>query len=129
MKKIFTLAAGLFLVVAAMAADRRPVVTIDNSKNYKIVIDGKSYFGNNMTISVNNLMSGKHRIEVFEMKKNRFTRKEKLVDASTFQLGRNDIRISVDRFGDISIMEIRDRGRFERIEDNRNKRSEPVRRF
>jgi hypothetical protein len=129
MKKLFTLVAGLFIMAVAIAADRRPVVTIDNSKNYKIVIDGKSYFGSNMTISVNNMLPGKHTIKVFEIKQNRYMKKEKLVDASTFQLGRNDVNISINRFGDISITEIRDRGRFERIDYDQHKRNQPDRRF
>lgn len=123
MKKIFTLVAGLFLMVAAMAADRRPVVTVNNSKNYKIVIDGKSYFGTNTTISLNNLAMGKHSIKVYEMKKSGYGRmaKEVMTDAATFTVSRNDVSISIDRFGDVTVTEIRDRGRFERIDNHGRK--------
>ncbi len=123
MKKIFTLIAGLFLMVAAMAADRRPVVTVNNSKNYKIVIDGKSYFGTNTTISLSNLMTGKHTIKVYEMKKSGYGRmaKEVMTDAATFNLSRNDVSISIDRFGNVAVSEVRERGRFERIDNNRGR--------
>ena len=116
MKKIFTLAFGLLMSVALFAADRKPSITVNTSKNYKVVIDGKSYFGNS-TISINNLYGGRHTVKVYEMKRG-FFGKEKLVDASTFMLSRNDMVISVGRFGNIAIKETKPfNGRFDR-DDN-----------
>jgi hypothetical protein len=108
MKKIFTLFAGLVMAVAVMAADRGPSVTISSNKNYKIMIDGRSYFGSNTSIQLNNLMSGTHTIKVYEMKKGFFSR-ERLVSTSSFKLNRKDISIKVDNFGRIFVT--KERGR------------------
>jgi hypothetical protein len=111
MKKIFTLIAALVLTVATtFAADRKPSVTLKSSRNYEVVIDGRSYQSNGaMQI---NLMGGRqHSIKVYEVKKSGFgffnMRSKKLVDASTFQVGRNDIDINVDFRGQIRISEDR----------------------
>ena len=69
MKKIFTLALGLLLTVAIFAADRRPTVTVNASRKYEIVIDGKHYlsnYGNHVTIS--NMFNGRHKVQVFEVR-------------------------------------------------------------
>lgn len=101
------------MTVAIFAADRRPVVTINSAKNYKIVIDGRNYFGNDITINLNNLYAGRHTIKVYEMKKGLFVKGEKLVDAASFQISRNDIAIKIDRFGNILI---REKNKFNRFE-------------
>lgn len=105
MKKIFTLIAGMLFAAALFAADRRPVVKINSSKNYKIVIDGKAYFGNNNTISLDRFNGGRHTIKVFEMKRGYFGGREKLVSSSIFMVNRNDVVINIDWFGNISIRE------------------------
>jgi len=64
MKKMFTLLTGLFLTATLMAADRRPVVTINSNNNFKIIIDGKSYFGDNITIRLSELYGNQHSIKV-----------------------------------------------------------------
>ncbi|MEQ1678351.1 MAG: hypothetical protein ABL876_16755 [Chitinophagaceae bacterium] len=112
MKKIFTLTLGVLFAVALMAADRRPVVTVNSSKNYKIVIDGRSYFGSDLTINLNNLSGGRHFIKVFEMKRGFYERREKLVGATTFFVDRKDIVISIDWFGNILIKEKKTYRRF-----------------
>lgn len=105
MKKIFTLIAGMLFAATLFAADRRPVVKINSSKNYKIVIDGKAYFGNNNTISLDRFNGGRHTIKVFEMKRGYFGGREKLVSSSIFMVNRNDVVINIDWFGNISIRE------------------------
>jgi hypothetical protein len=112
MKKIFTLMAGMLLTVAMFAADRRPVVTINSSKNYKIVIDGKNYFGDNITLRLDDYFKRNHTIKVFEMRRGLYVKGERLVDAATFQVNRNDVAITIDRFGNIKIREMRGRDRF-----------------
>lgn len=107
MKKFFTLFAGILLTLAAMAADRRPVVTVKNSKNFKVVIDGRSYFGNDITLRLDNFMGGRHTIKVYEMKRGYFGNRERLVDATSFQAGRNDVLIQIDWFGNIKIREMK----------------------
>jgi hypothetical protein len=46
MKKIFTLLTGILITLVTFAADR-PTVTLRSTRNYEIVIDGKSYFSQN----------------------------------------------------------------------------------
>ena len=131
MKKIFTLFAGLLMAVAAMAADRRPVVLLENRsmRNYKVVIDGKSYFGDHARVVLDNFNNGYgngynndngngygfgsyqtakrvHTIKVYEISRGFFAR-ERLVDATTFMVGRNDITIRIDYSGQIRLREMR----------------------
>ncbi|HPG11758.1 MAG TPA: hypothetical protein PLU37_09525 [Chitinophagaceae bacterium] len=103
MKKIFTLLTGLFMAAAVMAADHRPVVTISSSINYKVVVDGKSYFGSSAIIRLNHLAPGMHTIRVYEMRRGFFDRRERLVDSKKFWLGRSNVNITIDRFGDIKV--------------------------
>jgi len=114
MKKIFTLAAGLLLTAAVFAADRKPVVTVNSSKNYKIVIDGKSYFGDNLTLRLQDNFRQIHTIQVFQMRRGLFVKGEKQVDRATFKLDRNDVAIRIDWFGNIQIREIKAYGRDDR---------------
>lgn len=122
MKKMFTLFSGLLLAVAVMAADRRPVVTVNSMKNYKIVIDGKAYFSGNSSIHIANLRNGYHFIQVFEMRRGYFERRERLVASTSFSLRRNDVRILIDYFGNIRIKERKGYGRFERDDRDWNDR-------
>src|SRR5690242_4870960 len=112
MKKIFTLFAGLLMAAAVFAADRRPVVMLNSSRNYKIVIDGRSYFGGSQTIALDNFYGSRmHSIKVYEIRRGNLTfgalgslfGRERLIDASTFQMGRNDVMINIDFRGQISI--------------------------
>lgn len=128
MKKMFTLVAGLFMTIALFAADRKPSVMLNNnSRQFKVVIDGRSYFGDNVRIDLDNYYgynSNKiHTIKVYEMRRGYFQR-EKLVDATTFYLGKRDMVINVDRFGNVRIQESKDRGRdrWDGDDDRRNDR-------
>lgn len=113
MKKIFTLAAGLLMTVLVFAADRRPTVTVNSQKNYKIVIDGKAFYGSNAGINLRNLYDGRHSIQVFEMQKAMFGRRsfERMVASSSFRIDKRDVVINIDYFGKISIREMKNRGR------------------
>lgn len=113
MKKIFTLFAATLFTVALFAADRKPIVTVKASKNYEIVIDGKSYFSSNSTMNLSSIRRGQHSIKVYEVNKSWYRKFKKLVSASSFQLRNNDVSISVNYRGQISITEYRfDRGRW-----------------
>ena len=110
MKKIFTLVLSSLFVVAAMAADRRPTVTVQSSKNFEIVIDGKSYstsFGGDMTIPY--LREGYHTIKVYSSMGRTFFfgRRSRMLDATSFFLRDNDLNIRIDMFGNISVRELR----------------------
>lgn len=121
MKKMFTLVSGLLLAVAVMAADRRPVVMVNSMKNYKIVIDGRSYFSNDNSIRISHLNKGFHTIRVFEMRRGYFDRRERLVATSSFNLRRHDVRITIDRFGRIHVRELKGNRRFDRYDDFRER--------
>lgn len=118
MKKIFTLMAGILITMVTFAANR-PMVTVKASKNYEIVIDGKSYFSNNFgnTISIGNLMSGKHTVRVFEINRTLFRSTRKLVSTSNFRLKNKDVAITVDRFGQLRITESKYGKDFDRDND------------
>lgn len=104
MKKIFTLALGLMLTVAMFAADRKPTVTITAAKRYAIVIDGKQYFTNGNTINISSLFNGRHDVKVYKMKRGFFMNR-KLVASSSFQLRNSDVKINIDRFGQLQVSE------------------------
>jgi hypothetical protein len=107
MKKIFTLALGLMLTVAMFAADRRPTVTVTSAKKYAIVIDGKRYFSNGNTINISSLFNGRHDVKVYKMKRGFFMNTRRLVASSSFQLRNSDVKINIDRFGQLQISESR----------------------
>ena len=106
MKKIFTLAIGSLFALSVMAADHQPSVTVKSSNKYQIVIDGKSYKGNSY-IDLSGLFPGYHSIKVFNVsKRSMFGRRAKLISSSDFTVKRNDVVITVDRFGQIDVNEI-----------------------
>jgi len=107
MKKIFTLVLGLMFTVAMFAADRKPTVTVTSTKRYAIVIDGKQYFTNGNTINISSLFNGRHDVKVYKMKRRFFMNSKKLVASSNFQLRNSDVKINIDRFGQLQISESR----------------------
>lgn len=107
MKKIFTLALGLMLTVAMFAADRRPTVTVTSARRFAIVIDGKQYFSNGNTINISSLFNGRHDVKVYKMKRGLLMSTKKLVASSSFQLRNSDVKIDIDRFGQLQISESR----------------------
>ena len=107
MKKIFTLVVGLMLTAAMFAADRRPTVTITSARRYAIVIDGKQYFSNGNTINISSLYNGRHDVKVFKMKRGFFMNTKRLVASSSFQLRNSNVKIDIDRFGQLQISESR----------------------
>jgi hypothetical protein len=133
MKKIFTLLSGLFLAVAVMAADRGPDLTIRSSKNYKIVIDGRTFFSRNSLLRINDLPRGMHNIRVYEMKTGRglFGNRERLVSSKSFRMNKKDVRILIDYAGRINVMQDRDIDRNDRDRRNndRDDRYDVPRRF
>ncbi len=105
MKKIFTLLAATFITLVTFA-DNRPRVTIRATKNYEIVIDGKSYFTNHGNVyNIPNLYSGKHTVRVFEVNRYMFRTTRRLVSSSSFRLNKKDVAITVDQRGNLRITE------------------------
>lgn len=100
---------GLVLTAVVFAADRKPDVTIISMKKYEIVIDGRTYFSNNRMINIENLHNGRHTIKVYEMNSSRFSmfKRKQLVASKSFRLRKNDVKITIDRFGHLTIKEDR----------------------
>ncbi|MBI5371547.1 MAG: hypothetical protein HZA79_05915 [Sphingobacteriales bacterium] len=105
MKKIFTLTAAFLLTTALFAADRRPVILLNNNMNFKVVIDGKNYFGDHITIRPDYFYGGRHTVRVYEMRRGFFGRTERLLDAVSFSMDRDDIMIRIDYAGRILVRE------------------------
>ena len=98
---------GLALTAAIFAADRKPDVTIISMKKYEIVVDGRTYYSNNRMMNIDNLRNGRHTIQVYEMSNRGFSifQKKRLVANRSFQLRNNDVKITIDRFGQLTITE------------------------
>jgi len=130
MKKFFTLIFASLFVIAAMAADRRPTVTLMSSKKYEVVIDGRSYLtdgrnyfnSNDGMITIPYLRPGYHTVKVYSLNNRRgfFGMFKRMTDASSFVLRNNDIDIRIDMLGNIKIKE--DRGWDRNDRDHRNGR-------
>ena len=107
MKTFFIFLLGTLLTVTAFAADRRPTVTISGSRDYEIVIDGRRVINNNggNYININDLRNGRHRMEVYEMRRGLFGRSSRRISASEFTLRNNDLNINIDRFGTVRVFE------------------------
>lgn len=118
MKKIFTLMAGLFLTLAVMAADRGPDLTVRMSRNYKVVIDGRTFYSNGSTLRINYLPKGFHTIQVFEVRNNGFFgQRQKMINASNFRMGKEDIKIFIDQSGRINILKDKEYRRFDKSDE------------
>jgi len=132
MKRIFTLIAVLFMTVAVFAADRRPVIKLNNNNNYKVVIDGRAYFGDDINIHPDFFLRGKHTVKVYEMKRGFFGRTERLVNTTTFIMDRDDVVIRIDRNGGIIVREENRNKRnygYEKNNRDRYDNDRPIRRF
>ena len=107
MKKISTLVLASLLTMAVFAADRRPSVTIQATRNYEIVVDGKTYSSmNGSMINLGNLRAGHHTINVYKVSQGfSFRKVKKVIASSTFLLRNNDLRISIDQSGSIRVTE------------------------
>ena len=107
MKKIFTMCLGLALTAAVFAADRKPDVTIISMKKYEIVVDGRTYYSNSRMMNIDNLRNGRHTIQVYEMSNRGFSifQRKRLVANRSFQLRNNDVKITIDRFGQLTFTE------------------------
>ena len=60
-------------------------------------------------MSIDNLRKGRHTIQVFEMNRGGFSifKRKQLVTSKAFQLRNNDVKITIDRFGNLTITEDR----------------------
>jgi len=58
-------------------------------------------------MNIDNLRNGRHSIQVYEMNNRGFSifQRKHLVTSKTFQLRNNDVKITIDRFGHLTITE------------------------
>ena len=119
MKKIFTLAVAALMTTIAMAADR-PSVILNSSRNFEVVIDGRSFITNGRTVTLDHLRQGRHSIRVYELKRGyRGNVQKRLVSRSQFNLRNRDVLIRINQFGEVMTKESRTRvrGRNDRQRD------------
>lgn len=130
MKKILTLVFVSVFGVAVLAADHRPMVTLTTARQYEVVIDGMKYgsgTGRAMNVSLKN--KRQHTIKVYELRGGLFSKQKRLVSSQTFRVGRNDVDITVNRFGQVFIREDRDFRYDDRNWNDRNGRDYDHRRY
>lgn len=132
MKKFFTLTLLSFMVFAASAADRQPQVIINTTNDFEVKIDGILYSGNSTTVP--DLGNGMHTVQVYQVKNGtgilRMIKKRELISTTQFELRDNDVRINVDRNGQVRINQSgggsnNDNG-WRRNQDNNNNRDRDI---
>lgn len=105
MKKIFTLAVATVFSTLLFAAAPRPTVTLNNSRNYEVVIDGRSFYGSMDDIQLMAIGKSIHTVKVYELKKGLFIKSRRLLDSETFRMAGNSMTITIDRAGQINVRE------------------------
>lgn len=105
MKKIFTLAAILFSVTTFAAGNPRPsdskVAIRSNSNAFiQVYIDGKQYNVNRNGFAMDEIRSGRHRIEVYKVENaGMFRRRPQLVYSNTTVVKPwESLNININRF-------------------------------
>lgn len=111
MKKISLFILSSLFGLVLFAAGRQPMVTVNTSNDYEVMIDGTTYKGNN---TIPNLNQGTHSVQVYKAKKGLFSRRGGLISSSSFQVRNNDVKIFVDANGQLRINESGNRNRSER---------------
>ena len=104
MKRLLTLAAAGLITNGAMAADRFPSVTIKSKRDFEIVVDGRTYRNDN-TIRLDRLRKGMHTIRVYESTRGLFGNRKRLVSSKNFMVRNEDLRITIDRSGQVNVDE------------------------
>ena len=102
MKTLLTVLTISLFTTATFAGKKDPLLMITSTGAYVIIVDGKR-FDNEKKISMEDLQSGKHYIDVFKKKKGLFGSKYKLVSSKRFELGKDDLHIDVNESGYIMI--------------------------
>lgn len=111
MKKISLFILSSLLAVVLFAAGRQPMVTVNTSNDYEVMIDGTYYKGNN---TIPNLSQGTHSVQVYQAKRGLLGKRRTLVSTSSFQVRDNDVKIFVDANGQLRINESGNSNRSER---------------
>lgn len=106
MKKIFTLAAILFSVVTTFAAgnpgpnDSKMAIRSNSDAFIQVYVDGKQYNMSRTGFLMDNIRSGRHRIEVYKVEnRGMFRRRPQLVYSDvTFVKPWESLNINISRF-------------------------------
>lgn len=121
MKTLFTFLLSGLVAVSAMAADvaGRITVSFSGNKEYRISIDGRTYYSDDNRLYLNNVRPGRHQIEVYKLRKNN-TKKDQRVYSGSFTVRpQYDMHILVNRHGRVEFDERRN-GQNSRDRDDRN---------
>lgn len=102
MKKIAVFILSSLFALTLSATDRQPLVTVNTSNDYEVMINGTYYRGNN---TIPNLSQGTYSVQVYQTKRGLFGKRRTLVSTSSFQLNNNDVSIFVDSNGQLRINE------------------------
>lgn len=111
MKKTTLFILSSLFGLALFAAGRQPMVTINTTNDYEVLIDGTYYKGNN---TIPNLSQGTHSVQVYQSKRGLLGKRRTLVSSSSFEVRDNDVKIFVDTNGQLRINESGNRNRSER---------------
>lgn len=110
MKKIFTLAAVLFSLTTFAAGNPRPndskmAIRSNSDAFIQVFIDGKQYNINRNGFVVDNIRSGRHRIEVYKVDNNgMFRRRPQLVYSNTmFVKPWESLNININRYERVGV--------------------------
>jgi hypothetical protein len=109
MKNIFTLLLSTLIGLSVFAAESAGKITVTfyGNNDYKVYIDGRSVSTNNNRVYLNDIRPGRHKIEVYELKKNN-KRNKKPVYTSNFTVRpQYDLNIIVGRSGYVKFDEDR----------------------
>lgn len=127
MKKIFTFLLACLVAASVHAAEisSRIAVSFAGSKDYRVSINGRSYYSGNNKMALDDLRVGRYDIQVFAVRNN--GRQQRPVYATSFVVRpQYDMNIIVDRNGKVRFDEIRavdrygsSRGQGNRDWDNR----------
>ena len=102
MKKISVLILSSLFALTLFASGRQPLVTVNTSNDYEVMIDGTYYRGNN---TIPNLSQGTHSVQVYQTKRGLLGKRRTLISTSSFQVRDNDVNIFVDANGQLRINE------------------------
>lgn len=121
MKTLFTFLLSSLVAFSAMAADDygRLVVSLNGNRDYRVVVDGRSYGGTNR-IYLNDIGPGRHTIEVFPAQNNKGRKNTPVHSVSFTMRPQYDMTIKVLPNGRLQFDEKRINNRNDR--DNRDRR-------
>jgi hypothetical protein len=105
MKTIFTLLFATSVASSALAYDEgRLTVTFASKSGVQVVIDNRSYTGDDNTVILNNIRPGQHTIQIYKATRNRSgrfanSRADLLYSSTIYVKPSYDVDVMINRFG------------------------------